>query len=126
MSDWIPFENAIYLVERAFLVAEDNTAASLEKTSIEVYTGRNGKKRLKGSGLVQNMLLVELLEENDDLDLILDLGENFKYLMKKPNITAGKVFTPSVKSHLQFDPVSPWEQISESEFERLTNSFKLL
>jgi hypothetical protein len=126
MSDWIPFENAIYLVERAFLVADDNTAALLEKTSIEVYTGRNGKKRLKGSGLVQNMLLVELLEENDDLDLILDLGENFKYLMKKPNITAGKVFTLNVKSHLQFDPVSPWEQISESEFAKLTNSFKLL
>ena len=126
MSDWIPFENAIYLVERAFLVADDNTAALLEKTSIEVYTGRNGKKRLKGSGLVQNMLLVELLEENDDLDLILDLGENFKYLMKKPNITGGKVFTPNVKSHLQFDPVSPWEQISESEFAKLTNSFKLL
>ena len=126
MSDWIPFENAIYLVERAFLVADDNSAALLEKTTIEVYTGRNGKKRLKGSGLVQNMLLVELLEENDDLDLILDLGENFKYLMKKPNITAGKVFTPNVKSHLQFDPVSPWEQISESEFAKLTNSFKLL
>ena len=126
MSDWIPFENAIYLVERAFLVADDNTAALLEKTCIEVYTGRNGKKRLKGSGLVQNMLLVELLEENDDLDLILDLGENFKYLMKKPNITAGKVFTPNVKSHLQFDPVSPWEQITESEFTKLTNNFKLL
>ena len=76
MSDWIPFENAIYLVEQAFLVANDNTAAFLEKTSIEVYTGRDGKKRLKGRGLVQNMLLVELLEENDDLDLILDLGEN--------------------------------------------------
>jgi len=126
MSDWIPFENAIYLVERAFLVADDNTAALLEKTSIEVYTGRNGKKRLKGSGLVQNMMLVELLEENDDLDLILDLGENFKYLMKKPNITAGKVFTPNVKSHLQFDPVSPWEQITESEFTKLINNFKLL
>jgi len=126
MSDWIPFENAIYLVERAFLVADDNTAALLEKTSIEVYTGRNGKKRLKGSGLVQNMMLVELLEENDDLDLILDLGENFKYLMKKPNITAGKVFTPNVKSHLQFDPVSPWEQLTESEFTKLINNFKLL
>jgi hypothetical protein len=126
MSDWIPFETATYLVDQAFLVADDNTAALLEKASIEVYTGRDGKKRLKGSGLVQNMLLVELLEENDDLDLILDLGENFKYLMKKPNITAGKVFTPNVKSHLQFDPVSPWEQITESEFTKLTNNFKLL
>jgi hypothetical protein len=126
MSDWIPFENAMYLVEQAFLVADDNTATKLEKTSIEVYTGRDGKKRLKGSGLVQNILLVELLEENDNLDLILDLGENFKYLMKKPNITAGKVFSPNVKSYLQFDPISPWKQISESEFTKLTNRFKLL
>ncbi len=126
MSEWIPFENATYLVDQAFLVANDNTAASLERTSIEVYTGRDGIKRLKGSGLVQNMLLVELLEENDDLDLILDLGENFKYVMKKPNITAGKVFSPNVKSYLQFDPISPWTQISESEFTKLTNGFKLL
>ena len=126
MSDWIPFENAIYLVEQAFVVARDNTAAALEKTSIEVYTGRDGKKRMKGRGLVQNMLLVELLEDNDDLDLILDLGENFKYLMKKPNITAGKVFSPNVKSYLQFDPISPWKQITESEFTKLINRFKLL
>ena len=126
MSEWIPFENATYLVEQAFLVADDKTAALLEKTTIEVYTGRNGKKRLKGSGLVQNMLLVELLEENDDLDLILDLGENFKYLMKKPNITAGKVFSPNVKSFLKFDPTSPWELISESEFRKMTNGFNLL
>lgn len=126
MSDWITFENAMYLVQQAFLVADDNTATMLEKTSIEVYTGRDGKKRLKGSGLVQNILLVELLEENDNLDLILDLGENFKYLMKRPNITAGKVFSPNVKSYLQFDPISPWKQISESEFTKLTNKFKLL
>ena len=126
MSDWIPFENAIYLVEKAFLVADDQTAALLEKTSIEVFTGRNGKKRLKGSGLVQNMQLVELLEENDDLDLILDLGGEFKYLLKTPVIRAGKVFSPNVKSHLQFDPVSPWDQITEVEFAKLMGILKIL
>ena len=126
MNEWITFENASYLVEQAFLVAYDNTGALLEKTSIEVYTGRDGKKRLKGRGLVQNVLLVELLEENDDLDLILDLGENFKYLMKKPNIMAGKVFSPNVKSYLQFEPTAPWKQISESEFTKLMTGLKLL
>lgn len=126
MSDWIPFEDATYLVNNAFLVGDDNTAAPLEKTSIEVYTGRDRKKHLKGSGLVQNMLLVELLEENENLDLLLDLGENFKYLMKNPNITAGKVFSPNVKSYIQFDPASPWEPISDSEFTKLTAGFKLL
>jgi hypothetical protein len=126
MSDWIPFENATYLVNQAFLVGDDNTAALLEKTSIEVYSGRDGRKHMKGSGLVQNMLVVDLLEENDDLDLLLDLGENFKYLMRKPNITAGKVFSPNVKSFLQFDPVAPWEPISELEFTKRTAEFKLL
>ena len=126
MGDWIPFENATYLVNQAYLFGGDKTAALLEKTSIEVYTGRNGRKHLKGSSLVQNMLLVELLEENDDLDLLLDLGESFKYLMKRPNITAGKVFSPNVKSFLQFEPVAPWEPISESEFTKLTAGFKLL
>jgi hypothetical protein len=126
MGDWIPFENATYLVNQAYLFGGDKTAALLEKTSIEVYTGRNGRKHLKGSSLVQNMLLVELLEENDDLDLLLDLGESFKYLMKRPNITAGKVFSPNVKSFLQFEPVAPWEPISESEFTKLTAGFRLL
>ena len=126
MSDWIPFENATYLVEQAFLVADGNNAALLERTSIEVYTGRDGKKRLKGSGLVQNMLLVELLEENDDLDLILDLGENFKYLMKTPRIIGGKVFSPNTKSFIQFDPIAPWNEISESEFTKLTDELKFL
>ena len=87
MNDWIPFENATYLVEEAFLVANDDTAVSVERTSIEVYTGKGGKKRLKGSGLIQNALMVELLEESDDLDLILDLGGEFKYLMKAPKIS---------------------------------------
>jgi hypothetical protein len=126
MSEWIPFENATYLVNKAFLVGDDDTAVLLEKTSIEVYTGRDGKKHLKGSGLVQNMLLIELLEENDNLNLILDLGENYKYLMNKPNITAGKVFAPNVKSYLQFDPVAPWRHISEPEFAKLANRMKLL
>ncbi|MBW2604882.1 MAG: hypothetical protein JRE28_11310 [Deltaproteobacteria bacterium] len=126
MSDWITFENATYLAKQAFLVTDDNTAAALEKTSIDVYTGRNGKKRLKGSGLVQNILLVELLEENDDLDLILDFGENFKYLMKTPRITGGKVFSPNTKSFIQFDPIAPWKEISESEFKKLTNVLKML
>lgn len=126
MSDWIPFEDATYLVNQAFLVGDDNTAALLEKASIEIYTGRDNKKHLKGSGLVQNMLLVELLEENDNLDLLLDLGENFKYLMKKPNITGGKVFSPNIKSYIQFYPAGPWESISETEFTKLTAGFRLL
>ncbi|HUV77043.1 MAG TPA: hypothetical protein VMW06_03190 [Desulfobacterales bacterium] len=126
MNACIPFENATYLVEKAFLVANDNTAVLLERTSIEVYTGKGGKKRLKGSGLIQNTLMVALLEESDDLDLILDLGGKFKYLMKTPKITAGKFFLPNVKSHLRFDPIVPWKQISATEFAKRMDALKLL
>ncbi len=126
MNDWIPFENATYLAEKVFLVANDNTAVLLERTSIEVYTGKGGKKRLKGSGLIQNALMVALLEESDDLDLILDLGGEFKYLMKTPKITAGKFFLPNVKSHLGFNPIAPWKQISATEFAKRVDALKLL
>ena len=126
MNNWIPFENASYLAEQAFLIAEDDTAVALEKTVITVYTGKGGKQHLKGSGLVRNALVVELSEENDDLDLILDFGSEFKFRLTAPKITAGKVFAPNVKSTLQFVPTSPWNQIPESEFEILMGKLELL
>jgi hypothetical protein len=36
------------------------------------------------------------------------------------------VFSPTVKSHLRFVPVSPWHQVSEPEFEALVKQLKLL
>ena len=112
-------------MERAFLVTPDKTATVIERALIKVYTGRGGK-RLSGSGLVQNILLIELLEETDDLDLILDFGGEFKYLLQTPQITAGKVFAPKVKSTLKFSPVTPWNQIPESEFDDLVSQLKIL
>lgn len=126
MKDWIPFENATYLAEQAFLVAEDNSAALLEQTIINVYTGSGGKRSFSGTGLIRNILLVELLEENDDLDLILDLGGEFKYRLKTPEISAGKVFSPNIKSSIQFSPIAPWHQIPESEFDVLLSRLKFL
>ena len=126
MSDWIPFEDATYTVEEAFVLAADKTSAVLEQTIITVYTGKGGKKRLSGTGLIRNILLVQLLEEHDDLDLILNLGGEYKYYMKTPDITAGKVFAPDIKSSLQFSPTTPWKQIPEPEFDALISQLKLL
>jgi len=125
MSDWIPFENATYLTEQAFLLAEDKTALILEQTTITI-SGSKGNRRLSGTGLINNILLVELLEENDDLDLVLDFGGDFKFLLKAPELSAGKVFSPKVKSFLRFSPANPWNQIPESEFDALMNQVKFL
>ena len=126
MSDWIPFEDSTYMVEQAFVLAADKTSVVLEQTIITVYTGKGGKKRLSGTGLIRNILLVQLLEDHDDLDLILNLGGEYKYYLKTPDITAGKVFAPDIKSSLQFSPTTPWQQIPESEFDVLISQLKLL
>ena len=126
MSDWIPFENASYQVEQAFLLSEDMTAIALEQTIVTVSTGRGGKKHLSGTGMVRNILLVEISEENDDLDLVLDFGGEHKYRMATPTISGGKVFSPQTKSSIRFSPVSPWHQIPEPEFEALLGQLKFL
>lgn len=126
MSEWIPFEEATYQAERAFVVAPDLSAITLEQALITVYTGKGSKRHLKGSAQVQNILLVELLEENDDLDLILDFGAEFKYRMQTPKINAGKVFASNVSSSMQFTPTAPWIQIPEPEFKDLLNQLKIL
>ena len=126
MTNWIPFAEGEYLAEQAILVAPDGSAAALENTIIEVYLDRQGQRYLKGRSRIRNMVMIELLEENDDLDLVLDLGEEFKYCLKQPELQAGKVFAPDAKSTLWFTPTSSWEQIPPNEFEALLSRLKLL
>ncbi|MDM8538358.1 hypothetical protein QUF70_16510 [Desulfobacterales bacterium HSG17] len=86
---------------------------------IEVYKGPKGIKQIKGTGMTRPALMVELLEENDDIDLVLDLGGKYKYYLKQPELQAGKVFSQDVSSALHFYPSQPWEQISEPDFDTL-------
>lgn len=126
MPNWIPFLEGEYAVDRAFIVAPDDRAMVVENASIEVFQVSGGRRQLKGSGRIRNMLLVELLEDSDDLDLILDLGDEFKYRLKKPELQSGKFFAPDAKSTLHFRPAVPWEQIPQADFEGLISQFKVL
>ena len=126
MDNWIPFSDGEYLLEQALLLAGGDRAVSVEDVIVEVYSDQRGQRFLRGRGRVRNILMVELLEDSDDLDLILDFGEEFKYLLKVPNLQAGKVFSPDVKSALQFTPKSPWHQIQQTEFEELLSKLHVL
>jgi hypothetical protein len=126
MENWIPFEEGEYLVDQAFLVAPDNSAVELNDTVVKIYRGPKGKYQMNGTGLVRNVLLVELLENCDDVDLVLNLGEEFKYIIKTPVLKAGKVFAPDVKAMLQFFPCKAWEKIPQAEFENLLSQLKFL
>ena len=126
MTDWIPFVEGEYAVEQAFIIAPDNRAVTVEDAFIEVYAGPQGRRYLKGSGRIQNILLVELLEDTDDLDLILDLGDEFQYRLKKPELQSGKFFAPGANSSLQFRPATPWEQIPRADFKQLISRLEII
>ena len=113
-------------MEQALLVAGENHAVSVEDVIVEVYSDRRGQRYLRGRGRVRNILMVELLEDTDDLDLLLDFGEEFKFLLKVPNLQVGKVFSPDVKSALQFTPKIPWHQIQQTEFEDILSRLHIL
>ena len=126
MENWIPFAEGEYLVDEALLVAENRNAVRVENAIIEVYSGSGGRRYLKGRGRIRNILMIELLEDSDDLDMLLDFGDEYKYLLKMPNLQSGKVFSPNVKSVLQFTPLTPWQQIPQDEFNKLLSRVRIL
>jgi hypothetical protein len=60
------------------------------------------------------------------LDLLLDFGDDYKYLLKVPHLQSGKVFSPDVKSVLQFTPRAPWRQVPQDEFDSLLSRLRIL
>ena len=126
MDNWIPFAEGEYLVEQALLVAENQNAVAVEDAIIEVYSGPQGRRYLKGRGRIRNILMIELLEDSDELDLLLDFGDDYKYLLKVPHLQSGKVFSPDVKSVLQFTPRAPWRQVPQDEFDSLLSRLRIL
>jgi hypothetical protein len=126
MDNWIPFGEGEYLVEQALLVGANDSAVAVDNVVIEVYADQRQQRYLKGRGRFRNILMVELLEDSDDLDLLLDFGDELKFLLKEPILKAGKVFSPDVRSVLQFFPQTPWQQIPPDEFNNLWSRLRIL
>lgn len=125
-QNWIPFEEGEYIVVGAYLTTKDGSAVKVDEGYIEIYKGPKGGRRLRGSGMVRPALMVELHEENEEIDLLLDLGGKYKYRLENPAIHSGKVFAPDVNALFQFYPSSPWEKISEAEHRELVEGLHVL
>jgi hypothetical protein len=126
MENWIPFADGKYFVERAFLLSSDHSAVDLSDTVIEVKSDAAGLRQMRGRGRVQNLLMVTLLEDSDDLDLVLDFGDEYKFRLTAPNVQGGKVFAANVKSMLQFYPDRPWTQLPMEAYNELMDRIKFL
>jgi hypothetical protein len=126
MKQWIPFGEGEYLVEQAYLMTPDQSAVMLEDSFIKVYTDATGMRQMNGRCFVQNYLVVELLENNDRIDLLLNLGGEFKYLCQEPLLHAGKVFAPKVKASLQFTPSRPWNPLLADDFDEKVSRLRFI
>ena len=126
MENWIPFADGKYFVERAFLLSSGLSAVDLSDTVIEVKSDAAGLRQMRGRGRVQNLLMVTLLEDSDDLDLVFDFGDEYKFRLPAPNVQGGKVFAANVKSMLQFYPKDPWTQLPIDEYDDLVDRVKFL
>jgi len=116
MDHAIPFAEGSYIVDQAFLVTPDNNAVYLYDAFIDVFSDPRGRRLMQGQAFVRNTSVVQLLEKEDRMDLLLNLGVGFKYLLKHPTIQAGKVFDPSVHSILRFAPTTAIIELSEQEY----------
>ncbi|MBW1789635.1 MAG: hypothetical protein JRK53_23985 [Deltaproteobacteria bacterium] len=126
MTEWIPFNEGDYIVDRAFLFTSDGDAVHLENAVVSAHRGPGGRMRMEGACRIRNALLVELLEDHERIDLALDFGDKFTYLLKDPVLRSGKVFSPDVTSHLQFVPRARLEHVSPDEFEALLSGLTFL
>jgi hypothetical protein len=126
MIEWIPFAEGMYRVERAVLLNRGGNGVEVEDAVIEVREKPDGGRRLRGRGRISNLLLVQLMDSEEDPDLVLDLGGEFKYRLIRPEIQGGKVFTPGIESFIQFFPRQPWEQLPEAEFNSLMSRVRIL
>jgi hypothetical protein len=126
MPHWVLIEEGRYQAEAAFLLARGFKAIALDHAIFEVYLDGGKERRVRGHAMVANLLMVELSEDDDEFDLLVDLGGEFKYLLRAPSISAGKAFSPDVKSLLHFGAREPLQKLSGGEFFEIRSKLVLI
>lgn len=126
MAHWIFIEEGTYPVDSACFFTPGNTAVVLKDAVMEVYLDGNLERRVRGSGMARNASIVELLEDHDDIDLLVDLGDQFKYCLKTPRVQGGKVFEPDVTSLVHFIATVPLQKLSLDDYTRIRERLTLI
>lgn len=119
MEHWIGIEEGTYQLESAFVFTSGYTAVPLECGVMEVYLDSNAQRRLRGHGRAVNTKIVELLEDYDDLDILIDLGDSFHYILRTPRIMGGKMFLPEVQSLIHYIANGPAHRLSNAEYQQI-------
>jgi hypothetical protein len=124
MAHFTMIEEGTYPIEAAFLYSADHSAVSLEDGIIEVYLNGDNERRLRGSGRAFNRLIVALLEDHDDMNLLLDLGASFRYVLEAPFIRAGRSL--DAKGLIWFTAEAPLRKLDGESFQELRSRLHVL
>lgn len=116
-----------YIIEEAFIISagEPRRGVALRDAFLDVEKEGN-RTIVHGRATVRNFLLVKLLEDHEQLDMVINMGEGFKFYLQSPVIQAGKVFSPMIESTMRFIPSDSFDHITEKEYLALLNSVNFL
>lgn len=116
-----------YIIEEAFVVTSDKPryGIALRDAFLDVEREDN-RVIVHGRATVHNLSLVRLLEDHEKLDILINMGDGFKFYLKEPVIQAGKVFSPKVESTMRFIPADSFDLVTEEEYDSIKNSLELV
>ncbi len=116
----IDLPEGLYEVDQAYLVDASKNYLLLRDVSFEIWLDKQGRKQLRGRGLVRNFAFAEMLEDTERVDLVLCFFEDYYLWLKEPIIQVGKVFEPETESSMIFSIGESISLISEEQFSNLT------
>ena len=126
MPHRVPFKEGAYIIDQAYLVTPRNRSVPLTEGVLEVYKDPAGEKHVRGRAFVNNALMVALLEDEESLDLLMDLGPGFRYRLPHPILQAGKVFEPHTWSIVHFAPSQDLVPLTDPDYEKITAGLAVL
>ena len=123
-----PFKPGNYIIDEAYIIPSGKfgVAVVIANSVLDVELDPKGKTIVNGYGFARNVSLVELLENHQDFDIIINMGDGFCFYLEKPIINAGKVFSPNVRSVIRFTPTNSFTQIPDEEFAEIKSKLKLI
>lgn len=122
----IPFKEGAYIIDHAYLVTPQRRSVALTDGVLEVYKDTLGQKHLRGRAFVHNASIVALLEDEESLDLVMDLGPGFRYRLPHPILQAGKVFEPRTWSIVHFAPSQNFVPMADPDYEQFAARLTIL
>lgn len=110
MENWIPFAEGEYDVDQVLVIAPDERAVAIENAVIEIFAAAGGQRHLKGSGRIQNILLVELLRTPTIWISFWIWVMSINTGSKNPSFNPASFLPPTPNRRFNSDPQGPGNQ----------------